>query len=304
MAARKSVFAPASAGTSADLLPELVSVKSDIQPKFAVTLGKENRIKPESLVAVYSGDTSPARWLQEVRDICEEFEWTERHTLRVMQTRLKGDAKAYMEIAIPAGESMTFSKVAQLLELRFKPRESLVSKLLKFRSVAQERTESIPEFAARVRCLGLDTSTSNDETRAMDPKLLVAFTAGLKDLTIKQAVLLGKPQSFSEAVEMAITSRAEFGREEKSASVNAARFEHSQAQHSDGASFETEGGHNERMCDFCKKKNHHWDDCRDRLYKENLCFICKKAGCRAYKHGEKDDQSRVQTVISSPYFIL
>ena len=290
MAARQSALVPANdAGRSPNELPELVSGKTSIVPRFANESDSLTKVKPESLISVYTGESDPTRWLRDVGDIAEDFSWTEKFTCRIMMTKMKGLAKNYIETAIPTGETLTFGKIATLLELRFKARESLLVKLMKFRAVTQEKGEGLAQFAARVRALGFETCTSDAETAALDPKLLVAFTAGLRDNQLRQAVMLAKPQTFSETVDLAITTQAEFGRTdpvmsqvnvvtrsatagERKAKVHRPTDRESRPS---ASGWTNEARQRKMKCNVCKKPNHVAEDCRIRLFKEGLCFVCK-----------------------------
>lgn len=191
-------------------LPDLVSPAEVDRPTFS-TEGTA-KIRLEDLLSRYDGSTDVTRWIKEVKEMVVLGKWSEVVTVKLMMSKLHGEARSFMDKAITPFETITYDKLISNLEIRFKPRQSLLSRLIEFRNVRQNRGEPIAEFGARVRMLGYEATSSTAEVATLDPRLLVAFTMGLHDAQLKQAVLMARPANFTEAVTMALDLEAEFGK--------------------------------------------------------------------------------------------
>lgn len=281
---------------NSNALPPMVSSVSGAVPEPVFTPDAVAKVRPEELLGKYDGSGDVTRWLLDVKDLVEIGKWSEKYTVRLMMAKIMGEARAFIDRAIPSSEPLTYSKIATNLELRFKPRTSLLSRLVEFRNCQQQRGETLPDYAARTRHLGFQTASTPEEVATLDPRLLVSFTMGLRDAQLKQAVLMGRPLDFKSAVELAMDFEAEFGRNFVNRNIHVNYVQSPSPSNSrkngykpqgNGASGNTgnngNGSNRKDRCRFCKTVGHKIESCRRLMFKENRCFQCKEVG-----HQRKD----------------
>ena len=133
------------------------------------------------------------------------------------------------------------------------------------------------------------------EVAALDPRLLVCFTMGLKDSRLRQSVLMSRPQDFKEAVELAMDFEAEFGsaaplRLNETGEINAisdlnrnqpwrprggaarggrGRGQFTRTDRRDGSDRESP------KCNYCQRPGHTEEYCRR---KRARCYKCGQTG--------------------------
>ena len=312
--ARQSVTASTSSAQP-NTLPGLVSTefeRSDA-PAFGTEADFIGKIKPESLVPYYDGGGDPRRWLHEVKGAIAIGKWPEYYAVKVMMAKLTGAAKTYMERSVLVGQDIGYKLFSVLLESRFSTRTNLMTRLMDFKNARQERGETIVDFASRLRMLGFEACSSEDEVKSLGPRLQAYFLHGLRNGKIREAVMMQKPQSFEDTIAFAIEAEVEYGPRDYDHHrryVNATpapvdnsyqgnghsnrriptSSENRQGRNMPSAQRETRNQrpaanatnrnhtNNRNSCNYCKKPGHHAGICRKRLFDENKCYECKQTG--------------------------
>jgi hypothetical protein len=259
----------------ASSLPTLVSGTSTTTKIPAPTFDASGdaKVRPETLIMEYSGDSDPARWLQEVTQIVSLGKWSEPLTIRLMLNKLRGAAKLFIENAVPVGEDLNFQKLGQLLSTRFGQRASLITRLLKLKTAEQESGETLLDFASRLRMLGYDAATNANEAKDMGPRLIAYFLHGLASQRIRDSVILQKPQTFEDAISMAMEAELEYARDTNYAGQRTDKLFDEEINTNTSKRNGSRGYRNQTICDYCQ--NQHRGICRQRLRDERRCYDCQ-----------------------------
>lgn len=164
-----------------------------------------------NLLPEYRGDNdelSVNEFLNKLNQIGLISNWTDQEKLIIAKLKLKDSAANHLTIDSEINNTNDFQQFSDLLIQRFQKRIPLATTLQNFAQCNQGDSESVQNYAARIRKLAVGILSPEEHSRevlaAHDRMIQARFTSGLKE-NIQRPVLSKGPRNFSEAVEIAQT---------------------------------------------------------------------------------------------------
>lgn len=165
------------------------------------------------------GEISDFDGCRDVQDFIDEFEfiadmanWTEKQKNIMARSKLTGEAKLFLKSEPKLNKvTATWEFIKKELIKRFADQEDNEGENMEiFHSTYQKEGETVVEFKTRLRLAGLKTfkKGSNEDANKvlinnLRDHLRVRFVTGLLP-NLKAKVLFANPQTFDEAVELAL----------------------------------------------------------------------------------------------------
>ncbi|GFY71902.1 hypothetical protein TNIN_492971 [Trichonephila inaurata madagascariensis] len=136
------------------------------------------------LIPNYEGSESIRirRFLNKINDVTELGKWSSSEKVTILKLKLTGIAEEYFFVR--SSQLTNFDDIAQVLISRFERTVPLSTRLQLFSSCQQGVSESVPEFAARIKKLGTQIFQSGNSVQTtapmLMPKLRNHFCCGLE----------------------------------------------------------------------------------------------------------------------------
>lgn len=166
-------------------------------------------------------------FIKRVEFAAKAAKWSDDQTVYYMRLALAGKAEQWYEITADSSEAAwekDFDRVSSDLILRFEPSASGTRTLATISQMKQSGTESVQDYADRLRRIAMQwrrsapmpaASTSEEQKvharlgmRTMSEYILLTmFTQGLKE-ALKNAVMVQCPGTINEALEIALNHEA------------------------------------------------------------------------------------------------
>ncbi|XP_036150440.1 uncharacterized protein K02A2.6-like [Monomorium pharaonis] len=188
-----------------------------------------------------------------------------------------------------------YDDIVKVMNKHLNPKPSEVMERCKFNQAKQEESESVADFAAKLKKLALNCNFADIKTALRDQ-----FVCGLKEQSTKVELFKKTDLDFETAYKEAIAREAA----EKNAKSSLTALKNTNEQKDDvfvlsNTRNKWKNNYNNEKditCYCCGKKNHTSKVCR---FKEYTCHNCKKKGhlqqaCRSKGDGKKKKQERVQ----------
>ncbi|BET03244.1 Hypothetical protein NTJ_16062 [Nesidiocoris tenuis] len=96
-------------------------------------------------------------------------------------------------------EKLSYSAITEHLINYYKEKSNKYSEAIKFRKIIQDLNESVVDYARKLKVGARDCEFGN----FLDYSLIVQFIHGVKDDCVRDAVILRKPDKFSDALKLA-----------------------------------------------------------------------------------------------------
>lgn len=176
----------------------------------------------------------------------------------------------------------SFDEITKLVENQLKPKPSELMERYKFNRARQEPTESIAEFAAKLRQLAINCNFETNWKTAMRDQ----FACGIRDDSTRFELFKDKTITFEKALEEAL-AREEATKNAAGAAQSSTSRTYKQEnfalderrkeskRRAKQRTHEDRQQSAERQCFCCGKKGHATNDCK---YRDRKCDFCHKKG--------------------------
>ncbi|GFW68148.1 hypothetical protein TNCV_1880301 [Trichonephila clavipes] len=162
-------------------------------------------------IPMYDGDESLGirRFLEKINDVANLGKWSNAEKVTILKLKLAGIAEEFF-LSDPTHSHLTeFHDVARVLIARFQRTIPLSTRLQLFSSSFQGSSESVQEFAARIKKLGTQIFQSSNTAQNMqvrnanDQLLQSRFISSLRN-DIRRFVLARDPNNLEESINAAL----------------------------------------------------------------------------------------------------
>lgn len=158
------------------------------------------------LIPNFSGDLkiSVKTFITKINDVGNLNKWSEEDKVRVARLKLCDAAEEIFQNE--ESRNVTFEQFSSILKNKFERKVPLATMLQDLALCAQLDSESVSEFATKIRKLGRQIF-GNNFSSDNDNLIQARFVAGLKP-ELQRYVLLRSPQNFEQSVEIAINEES------------------------------------------------------------------------------------------------